>query len=194
MFNQYYNNISIKNVLQYISANNLVICNEGTTPTFVGNLGHSIVDLTLTNVLGQHLVQFWKVDTSQSLSDHQILSYSLSLGNSPSFATCSSSKCDWSLYQKLVKSAFEQLLFWFQPVATGVVLNKRQNFVNSILLYCLNQAFPVTRSSFISSTTWWTADLTTASQSTKALRRKANRTKIIRTGNIMFRLIVILKN
>ena len=167
-----------------ISFYNLVFCNVGNTPTFVGSLGHSIVDLTLTNVLGQHLVQDWKVDTTSSLSDHLLLSFSLSLGATPTFATRSSAKCDWPLYQDLVKSALEQHPFWFQPVATVEDLNKRQYFVNSILLVCCNQACSVTRGSHKSSSPWWTAELTAASQSTKTLRRKANR-----IGNIMFRPI-----
>ena len=121
--------------------------------------------------MGQILVQDWKVDTSSSLSVHQLHSFSLSLGATLTFATRSSAKCGWPLYQELVKSALEQHMFWFQPVATVEDFSKRQ------ILHCFFQACPVIRRSLMSSSPWWTADLTAASQSTKALRRKANRTK-----------------
>ena len=34
-----------RNLLQILGANNLAICNLGNTPTFVGKLGHSVIDL-----------------------------------------------------------------------------------------------------------------------------------------------------
>ena len=162
-----------RNLLQILSANNLAICNLGNTPTFIGKLGHSVIDLTICNQLGLNLIRDWKVNPSKSLSYHEAISFNLGL----SFATRSTSKCDWQLYKELTAAEFNRNPFWFKPVNTAEDLNNRQEFISSTLRRCFNAACPTTRGTFRSSVPWWTAELNTAKQSSKALRHKANRTR-----------------
>ena len=56
-------------------------------------------------------------------------------------------------------------------------LNARQQFLSDILRRSFNSACPITRGTFLSSIPWWTAELTTAKQTPKTLKRKANRTR-----------------
>ena len=46
-----------RSLLQSFSSNNLAICNTGKTPTFVGKMGHFVIDLTLCNQLGLNLIR-----------------------------------------------------------------------------------------------------------------------------------------
>ena len=166
-----------RSLLQSISSNNLAICNTGNTPTFVGKLGHSVIDLTLCNQLALNIIRDWKVDKGKSLSDHEAISFKLGLGDRVSFATRSSSKCDWELYNQLVATELDRHPFWFSSVSTATDLNSRQLFLSDILRRSFDSACPITRGTLRSSVPWWTAELTTAKQTSKALRRKANRTR-----------------
>ena len=166
-----------RELLADLNSNNLVLCNTGTTPTFVGNLGHSCIDLTLTNPLGANLIRNWEVAQGKSLSDHEAIRFNLALDSQVSFATRSTSKCDWQLYQQLVEAHFAQHPFWFAPVSTTEDLSARQQFISDALRSCFNTACPITRGTRRSSVPWWNAELTKVKQSTKALRRKANRTR-----------------
>jgi len=166
-----------RTLLQSISSNNLAICNTGNTPTFVGKLGHSIIDLTLCNQLGLNLIRDWKVDKGKSLSDHEAITFNLGLGDRVSFASRSSSKCDWKLFKELVGSELERHPYWFSPVTAASDLNARQLFLTDILQRSFNAACPITHGTIRSTVPWWTAELTTAKQTAKALRRKANRTR-----------------
>ena len=117
------------------------------------------------------------MNPGKSLSDHEAITFNLAVGDSISFATRSPSKCDWLLYQQLIETEFSRTPFWFKPVLTPEDLNARQTFISDILRRCFNTACPITRGIRRSSIPWWNAELTRAKQSTKALRRKANRSR-----------------
>ena len=61
-----------RKLLQLISSCGLIICNTGKQPTFVGKLGHSVIDLTVCNSLGLNLIRDWRVNPGKSLSDHEV--------------------------------------------------------------------------------------------------------------------------
>ena len=166
-----------RDLVTELNSNNLVLCNTGNKPTFVGRLGHSVIDLTLTNSLGINLLNDREVCPGKSLSDHEAIRFNLSVDSPESFATRSISKCDWQLYQQLVQAHFTLHPFWFKAVSTAEDLTARQEFISDALRSCFNTACPLTRSTFRSSVPWWSAELTKAKQTAKARRRKANRTR-----------------
>ena len=166
-----------RELLQVINSNNLVICNIGNAPTFVGSRGHSCIDLTICNRLGLNLLQKWRVDPGKSLSDHEAIRFNLTLGTVSSFATRSPAKCDWDLYEQLITTTFDSHPFWFKPVRNQADLDARQEFISNTLLRCYETACPLTIGTRRSTVPWWNADLTKAKQSAKLLRRKANRTR-----------------
>ena len=166
-----------RTLLQALNANGLIICNTGNTPTFVGKLGHSVIDLTICNSLGLNLIRDWRVNSGKSLSDHEAIEFKIALGDSISFASRSPAKCDWTLYQQLIEAEFKSSPFWFKPVHTAEDLNARQHFITDILRRCYNTACPLLRGNRRSTVPWWNAELTKAKQTAKARRRKANRTR-----------------
>ena len=136
-------------LLQVLNANNLIICNTGTSPTFVGSRGSSCIDLTICNLAGINLIQNWRVNQGKSLSDHEAICYSLDLGNRTSFASRSPAKCDWQLYETLVSASFDMSPYWFKPVVTAADLqhpsallraslssDKRHTQINCTLVEC----------------------------------------------------------
>ncbi|KAL5271561.1 hypothetical protein ACHWQZ_G001999 [Mnemiopsis leidyi] len=166
-----------RKLLQAISANGLIICNTGNKPTFVGKLGHSVIDLTICNPLGLNLIRDWRVNSGKSLSDHEVISFNLEIGQTSSFAFRSLSRCDWALYHQLIETEISRTPFWFKPVHTAEDLNARQHFISDLMRRCFNTACPLSTGIRRSSIPWWSAELTKAKQTAKALRRKANRTK-----------------
>lgn len=166
-----------RKLLQAISANGLIICNTGNKPTFVGKLGHSVIDLTICNPLGLNLIRDWRVNSGKSLSDHEAISFNLEIGQTSSFAFRSLSRCDWTLYHQLIETEISRTPFWFKPVHTAEDLNARQHFISDLMRRCFNTACPLSTGIRRSSIPWWSAELTKAKQTAKALRRKANRTK-----------------
>ncbi|KAL5264058.1 hypothetical protein ACHWQZ_G005228 [Mnemiopsis leidyi] len=120
---------------------------------------------------------YYKLSTLTTwCSATQALTFDLASGTTSS-ARRSLAKCDWTLYQQLVESHFSRHPFWFQPVASPEDLNARQNFLSQALRSCFDTACPITYGTFRTTIPWWTAELTSTKQTTKALRRKANRTK-----------------
>ena len=81
------------------------------------------------------------------------------------------------LYQQLIEAEFSRHPLWFKPVSTAADLDARQLFISDTLRRCFNAACPITRGTRRSTVPWWSPQLTKSKQSTKALRRKANRTK-----------------
>ena len=166
-----------RDLLLELNSNNLVLCNSGNRPTFVGKLGHSCIDLTIANTLGANLLRNWEVTQGKSLSDHEAIRFNLALDSQVSFATRSISKCNWQLYQQLVEAHFTQHPFWFAPVTNIEDLSARQLFVSDTLRSCFNTACPFSRGTRRTSIPWWNAELTKVKQTAKALRRKANRSR-----------------
>ena len=167
-----------RSLLLSLSSNNLILANKGNTPTFRTKVGNSVIDLTFTNILGSKLLSSWRVDTSNSISGHETIRFKLDLGTSARRAIRNPAKCDWGLYQELVESAFKDKPFWFQPVATAVDLNKRQKFIDSILIDSFNKACPLVQVVHKSTAPWWSAELTQAKSKTKSLRRRARKTNL----------------
>ena len=64
------NNHRGENLLDYIISTNMQICNVGNTPTFTNALRGEVIDLTLATTGTTEKVIDWKVDTENTLSDH----------------------------------------------------------------------------------------------------------------------------
>ncbi|KAH1021244.1 hypothetical protein HUJ04_010781 [Dendroctonus ponderosae] len=65
-----------KRLENWILANNLVVINQGTTPTFNNANGSSIIDFTLSSINISQRVTHWKVDReTENLSDHNNISF-----------------------------------------------------------------------------------------------------------------------
>lgn len=61
----------------FIAQHNLAMINNGTIPTFDGHQGQSIVDLTLASQSLLTLLANWHVSVKISLSDHNIILFSI---------------------------------------------------------------------------------------------------------------------
>ena len=84
---------------------------------------------------------------------------------------------DWNMYKDIIKEKFQTNPFWFQPVCSTEQLNKRQEFVDNIMLDAFNRACPIIKGTRRTTIPWWTPELTQAKQSAKNLNRKARKSK-----------------
>lgn len=60
---------------EWIAANNLIVLNEGNTPTFVNRNYGSILDITLSTEKIRPFITGWKVLEEESLSDHKYIMF-----------------------------------------------------------------------------------------------------------------------
>lgn len=65
-------------VENYISQDNLIICNDQSSPsTFSSHQGSSHIDLTICSAKISNLIANWAVSPLDSLSDHRIITFTL---------------------------------------------------------------------------------------------------------------------
>ena len=95
------NNKRGEDLLEYILHKNLIVINEGTTPTFVTANRKEILDLTIISSDLINKITDWKVSNIESFSDHKYLDFTLnlqSIKNEISFRNVR--KTDWDLYRE----------------------------------------------------------------------------------------------
>jgi hypothetical protein len=78
-----------------IFQHDLYIHNTGVVPTFVKGDKKSFIDLTLSNRDMEEHITKWKVDTSESHSDHRYLLYQISFEPSEKQIKRNLTKCNW---------------------------------------------------------------------------------------------------
>ncbi len=64
-------------LLDYVIAKDLVVENEGNSPTFVTSTRKEVLDITLSNLSMSRHTADWKVEDKDSFSDHRIISMKL---------------------------------------------------------------------------------------------------------------------
>jgi len=65
-------------IMQYC----LDVKNVGSVPTFIGSMGHSIIDVTMTTANAASMVLDWHVNTSFQFSDHRRIEFGLTISTS----------------------------------------------------------------------------------------------------------------
>lgn len=66
-------------LLEYLSMNNIDLCNKGESPTFVTRLRQEVLDLTLCSPRTSANLKNWHVSTEESLSDHKQILFELNV-------------------------------------------------------------------------------------------------------------------
>ena len=63
--------------MHYIIAGDLQICNIGTAPTFTNVERGEVIDITLCSTNMYHKITDWKVNTENSMSDHNMIEFKI---------------------------------------------------------------------------------------------------------------------
>ena len=92
---------------EFILANELVVMNNGSLPTFQTVRASSIIDVTLATHIASTKLSGWRVCPDDMFSDHKLIKMSLShLNPVPAFSRCLN-KTDWPLFTSIVDGELE---------------------------------------------------------------------------------------
>ena len=164
-------NLRGESVFNYITANNLFICNRGETPTFRTKDRTAVIDLTLTN--SEDLVSEWRVATEFSFSDHSRITFILNFLGPVSKPYRNPRRTNWNLFKSKVDSNLLFVPGW-QSSKNGidaVVKNLTNSIINNYEVSCPVK-FPSKRKQPI----WWSKELSSLRSNVRKLYNKAHRT------------------
>jgi len=165
-------------LLEFLSAQDLTICNQGNEPTFSSPVGSSTIDLTITNHHARNMVSNWKSSFHNSDSDHARLSFSTDLIPPALHTYRNPNNCDWELYSNIVISKLTDKPLRFSPVTDEIKLNSLNNHLTRILKEAFEQACPLTHTTSRSTSPWWNPEISAKRQQVRILHRKARRYRI----------------
>src|SRR5210317_941206 len=82
---------------EFINEEDLVVLNQGSTPTFSSPVGESIIDITITNQKAFNLMQIkeWQVEKEGSSSDHRYITYKIKVRDRETRLVRNLKKVDW---------------------------------------------------------------------------------------------------
>ena len=88
---------------ELIFQHGLIICNKGSSPTFVGRGTGTIIDITLCTSGMFKYISRWKVDTRDHLSDHRRITFRLDMeAQAQPSHVCATKKADWCKFSTLM--------------------------------------------------------------------------------------------
>jgi hypothetical protein len=93
----------------WLLSSNLFLLNQGSTPTFTGSIGKSIIDLTIAFPFAQSRIKRWKVLTDESHSDHRYISFELVSSLAVERKTRIKKRTDWIKYKRIMESKIAAL-------------------------------------------------------------------------------------
>ena len=153
----------------FIASSDLDVINDSIEPTFRGHLGHSFIDVSITNRL--NLISNWQNTTETNDSDHCVILFSLGPHvESKSKLVQNIANTNWSLF----KDTLNPFLHSRDICSTGE-LNFRARELISNIIQAFSKACPPKRPLPFTPLKWWTKELTTLANKKKYASREAKR-------------------
>ncbi len=146
-----------------ILEHNLFILNEGSRPTFRTNRASTIIDVTLVNQEAMQTLGIadWKVEETESLSDHKYISFHCATIEPITERKRNFRKADWSAFSTTTSVA--TILSKWEDANNGetsAVLNKLASTLYEVIEKGLDRACPPKRPvAHKRPNNWWTSDL-----------------------------------
>ncbi|XP_065368936.1 uncharacterized protein LOC135961367 [Calliphora vicina] len=158
-------------VYDFITVNNLVICNKGNMPTFRNKDRQAVIDMTLTNQ-DDNFVRDWRVSTDCSFSDHSRITFTLNFNSSLRVPFRDPRRTNWGTFYDKVRTGFEQFnLCELIPPNLEITVNNFTRLLNESYESSCPMKFPGRRKQ----PKWWTKELQ-VQRST--VRKSFNRAKL----------------
>ena len=86
----------------FITSDDLFVCNTGNKYTYDCATGQSIIDVTIVSTPTVDRIQNWKVHDEDYLSDHKLISFDLSFDKPLPFLFRNFKKANWSYFKCLL--------------------------------------------------------------------------------------------
>lgn len=147
---------------EYISANNIDLCNKGNQPTFITKTRREVLDLTLCSPFISPRVRKWQVSDEESLSDHRQIEFEYDAGEIITVSYRNPRKTNWELYKNKVKS------IQIDKIEDKNHLEKAAKNITDVIISAFNESCPVRKQKSNRDVPWWNDAL-------GKLRKKARR-------------------
>ncbi len=169
-------------LLEYLLENNLMIENEGSTPTFDNGRWTNVIDLTITNQSGHRMVSDWNViDTVDvpNASDHNYITFISSKKvdlSRPNFRSISNT--NWETFEAKLEDSMTQSAATFSNIDSVEKLDVAAEQLSQSLMDAFNSATDLTYiSSKVKPLPWQTAEVLDARKDMRAKLRLAQSKK-----------------
>lgn len=93
-----------EHLLEYISSNNIDLCNIGDSPTFVNKIRQEVLDLTLSSPIITAKIKNWHVSTEESLSDHKHIRFEFEAGIVQKYTYRNPRYTNWETYNSTIEN------------------------------------------------------------------------------------------
>ena len=163
-------NVRGEQLLDYVLSSNLIVCNQGVTPTFKTASREEVLDITLISSRHADMVRDWKVlDREPSFSDHCYISFMVNTGRV--FNTVSVSynakRINWPGFQESL--ACKMLNHTVDEKVDSLnSIEKHSTFLVDCLMQSFHDNTPLCYNRGRNSNPWWNPELT-------KLRKKARK-------------------
>ena len=153
--------------MDYIISTNLQICNVGNTPTFTNAVRGEVIDLSLATTNTIDKIKDWKVETQNTLSDHNKITFTYTTELiHPQNTFRNVKKTDWIIYKTLLYENLENMRVNFDETD----LNTKAKLLETAIKNAFENSCPLRKRKNSTKPIWWNTELSDLKKET--LRRK----------------------
>ncbi|XP_062710252.1 uncharacterized protein LOC134288683 [Aedes albopictus] len=161
-------------LLEYITDNEIDICNRGDVPTFINAIREEVLDLTLCSPTISDKIKNWHVSDEISLSDHKQILFEYEAGQQLIQTITDPRKTNWELYNTQLAEKVNTLAI---NTNTREELEESSKQLSNIIRYAFNQSCATKERSTIRDVPWWNNKLQKLRKKTRKLFNWAKRTQ-----------------
>ena len=154
-----------ESLLEYISAENIDICNTGNKPTYVNSRRQEVLDLTLCSQILSDKISCWEVSDEESLSDHRHITFFIEGGEISREVFRDPRNTNWERYKQNL--ATKQPLL-DEKIRTAQQLERASQSITNKILQSYYESCPQKERLSNRKVPWWNNTL-------QAMRRKARK-------------------
>ena len=158
-------------LLDFLSTNNIDICNTGDTPTFVNSIRQEVLDLTLCSPIVSEKIKDWHVSDETSLSDHKHILFTWMGETLMQVEYRNPRRTNWDLYRQTL---FQQYTF-SNKIRSAQQLELASEKLSQSITSAYTHSCPTKAVTSNRDVPWWNKKL---AKLRKMTRRLFNRAKI----------------
>ena len=171
-----------ESLLAYMASEDLLIANNGDSPTFDNGRWQNVIDLTITNKKGQDLLNRWQVeanDEDKNSSDHHFITFNMTPSTGMGKTKFRDiAKTDWKKFQEVLAENMERSAEKFENIDSDNKINDAAQTLADNVTRAYNSACVETYvSNKIRAPPWETAEVREAKAGIRFRLRQARSTR-----------------
>lgn len=159
-----------EDLYEYISTNNIDLCNKGDHPTFITKTRQEVLDLTMSSPFITIHIKKWHVSDEESLSDHRHIEFEYDPGELMTLSYRIPRKTNWEKYKRNL--LFNNLTL-SQNIETKNTLGKAAQNVTEAIMLAFNASCPIKKGKSNRDVRWWNETLRHLRKNTRRLFKQA---------------------